>query len=335
MSLMMALASSPRPPLQAQTSGSRWWQSALGTLGAVFLGAVLLVAAWAKALDPTAFARQIAQEGLAILLPAAAVALFALGIEVFLGSALVLGLRRPWVLWPSVALVVFFLLLTGRTYYRFLQGESPADTGCGCFGNLVERTPAEAFWQDLLLLVPALALAFLGRVTPPQGTRWRLAAVSLLTVGALVFAWRAPDLPLDDLATRLRPGVAVKTLCIGQGEQRECLDGARILPELQTGAHWVVLADLADAAFTAQVEPLNAYHLAGQGPRLWVLTDASEEALFAFRFGHGPAFEVREAPTALLRPLYRQLPRSFRVQDGQVVETLNGLPPWASGPGTI
>jgi hypothetical protein len=47
------------------------------------------------------------------------------------------------------------------------------------------------------------------------------------------------------------------------------------------------------------------------------------------RFGHGPAFDVREAPAALLRPLHRSLPRSFLVEDGTVVLTSPGLPPQA------
>ena len=67
---------------------------------------------------------------------------------------------------PTAALVVFFLFLTGRAYVRHLQGIEP-ETSCGCFGNLVQRTPAEAFWGDMLLMVPALALAFLARDRGP------------------------------------------------------------------------------------------------------------------------------------------------------------------------
>ena len=65
----------------------------------------------------------------------------------------------------------------------------------------------------------------------------------------------------------------------------------------------------------------------GVDTTLWVLTSATDEQLFAFRFTSGPSFELREAPAALLRPLYRTLPRSFLVRDGRVVETYSGLPP--------
>src|SRR6185503_18282754 len=104
---------------------------------------------------------QIQTEGLAFLLSAQSVALLALALEVGLGLALLLGVRRLWVLVPAALLVAFFLFLTGRAYWRSAHGLE-VDAGCGCFGNLVERSPAEAFYQDLLMLVPALLLAFVG-----------------------------------------------------------------------------------------------------------------------------------------------------------------------------
>src|SRR5262249_12098528 len=145
-----------------------------------------LVAAWAKALDPDGFAAQIRAEGLAFLLPAGAVALVAIGLEVGLGAALVLGLRRLWVLLPAVALVAFFLLLTGRAYWKSAHGEVAQDAGCGCFGNLVQRSPAEAFWEDFALLVPALALAFAGR-EGRSPARARTAVVLAATAAAVLF----------------------------------------------------------------------------------------------------------------------------------------------------
>ena len=312
------------------------WQRAAGVAGGVFLGGVLLVAAWAKALDPAAFADQITSEGLDFLLPAAAVAAIALALEVGLGGALVLGIRRRWNLLPAAGLVVFFLFLTGRAYARHLQGIEPTGASCGCFGNLIQRTPGEAFWGDALLMVPALLLAFVALDRGPW-PRVRLAAVAALTAAAVALAWKAPDLPLDDLATRLRPGVDPGTLCAGAADDglEVCLDG--ILPELADGEHVVILADVTGEAFGTSVERLNEYHWAGSGPGLWVLTGNTEEELFGFRFGTGPAFELRETPPALLRPLYRTLPRSFLVRGGRVVETWAGLPPLdelAAGPAT-
>lgn len=70
---MSESSSSPRSP----SPEIPLWRSALGYLGGAFLGAVLLVAAWAKALDPAAFERQISREGLDFLLSAGLVAMVA------------------------------------------------------------------------------------------------------------------------------------------------------------------------------------------------------------------------------------------------------------------
>ncbi|MCB1058365.1 MAG: hypothetical protein KDD11_22925 [Acidobacteria bacterium] len=302
------------------------WKGVLGLAGGMFLGAVLLVAAWGKILDPAAFARQITLEGLDFLLPAGAVAVLALALEVGLGSALLLGLRRLWVLVPTALLVLFFVGLTGRAYWLTAHGLRDPAESCGCFGNLVQRSPAEAFWQDLLLLVPPLLLAF---VAPSWGSRRGVRARSLvaavLTIAGLVFAWKAPELPLDDLATRLKPGVAVSDLCIGDGAERVCLD--MVVPELDQGSHVVVLADLDAEGFTSSVDALNDYVFAGEGPTLWVLSSADQARLRRFFFERAPSFEIREAPGPLMQPLYRRLPRSFEVVDGRVVRTYPGLPP--------
>lgn len=305
-----------------------WW---IGTFAGAFLGVVLLVAVWAKMLDPSAFADQIRLEGLDFLFSAEAVALIALALEAGLGLALLLGVRRKWVLIPSVLLVAFFLFLTGRAWYLTANGLRSEAESCGCFGNLVQRTPEQAFWQDLLMLVPPLALAFLGRdrrtrLFPP--VRTTVAVLGAIFVAA--FAWKAPELPLDDLATRLKPGVEVGSLCIGEGGQQVCLDS--IAPELREGEHLVVMAKLDDPELEKSVDALNAFASQAGNPRLWMLAPGTPEQHRAFFWKWGPSFEVRETPQELLRPLYRRLPRAFEVKGGKVARTFSGMPPLAANP---
>lgn len=330
---------------------SPWPLRGLGFLGGFVLGAVLLVAGYAKLLDPMAFVEQIRFEGLDVLLSAEIVAFLALGLEAGLGLALVLGLRRLWVLVPTTLLVGFFLFLTGRTYWLESQGLLEEGSSCGCFGNLVQRTPAEAFWQDLVLLGIPLLLAWVGRSSdhrmfPPI----RTLLVGATTVAAVVFATQAPDLPLDDLATRLKPGVDVGNLCTGAEDNRVCM--TLVIPELMEGRHVVVMADLGEEnaeapervvapdsgeapdgasprAVAEAVPDFNDYALRGTGPRLWVVGELTPERENQLYWQWGPAFELRAAPASLLRPLYRRLPRSFLVEDGEVVETFRGLPPLA------
>jgi hypothetical protein len=309
------------------------WRRWIGYAGGAALGAVLLFAAYAKAIDPVAFSQQIRDQGLALFGSPFAWAVGALALEVGLGVALLLNLRRRGVLVAATLLVALFVFLTGRTYWRSANGLLSAEEAarCGCFGSLVERTPAEAFWQDLLLLVPALALAWTGRPAPAaaagrgEGRRRAKAGLAALSaVGAGAFAWAAPGLPLDDLATRLAPGTAISELCAGQGDDRICLDS--LVPGLAEGRHWVVLADVRAADFPALAAALNRYVGRGAEPGVSVLADLTQEEQMELFWRVAPAFELHETPAALLRPLYRTLPRTFFVEDGRVTRTQTGLP---------
>jgi hypothetical protein len=299
------------------------WRPWVGRVGAFVLGMVLLVATVAKALDPLAFAEQMRLEGLTFGLSPLAAALLALAVEGGLGLALVLGVRRLPVLVAASALVAFFLLLNGRAWWLAAQGALPAGS-CGCFGNLVQRSPQAAFWQDVAMLLPPLLLAFVGRAVGAPLPRRRLLATATGAAALVLLAWKAPELPLDDVATRLKPGVELASLC-SAGESPVCLTD--VVPELQAGRSWVTLVDVEDAP-EAWADALNARSAAGDVPVV-ALTASSSDAVHAFTWQWGPTYTVREVPAALLRPLHRRLPRSFLTQDGRVVATTPGLPPVA------
>jgi uncharacterized membrane protein YphA (DoxX/SURF4 family) len=310
------LAPALATPASSGTGRLAW----LGLAGAMALGAVLLVATVAKALDPQALADHLAAQGLTAGLPPMAAALLALVLEGGLGLALLLGVRRPPVLAAAGVLVAFFLALNARTWWMAAHG-GPVEASCGCFGNLVQRTPAAAFWQDLLLLVPPLLLAFVGRPRGAARRDFRLAAAGAGAAAFALFAWRAPELPLDDVATRLRPGVELAELCV-EGDSPLCL--ADLAPELREGRWQVVLVDVQGAPETWAPE-LNRLAETASTPLL-ALTASPGEQVAAFTWEWGPSYALREAPAPLLRPLYRRLPRSFVSEDGRVVATSAGLP---------
>jgi hypothetical protein len=53
---------------------------------------------------------------------------------------------------------------------------------------------------------------------------------------------------------------------------------------------------------------------------------AEDQYEFALK-SRAPPFDYVAVPEALIRPLYRRLPRTFVVRDGVVVKTYEGLPP--------
>jgi hypothetical protein len=145
-----------------------------------------------------------------------------------------------------------------------------------------------------------------------------------VTLAGFLLTWNAPHLPLDDVATRLKPGKETGSICSGNDDNRLCV--TNLIPELEKGAHLVVLADLSSPSFGEAAPELNQYHQRGRGPKLWVLSSSTPEEHRLFFWQRAPTFQIVEAPRTLLRPLYRTLPRSFLVSDGQVTQTFTGLP---------
>jgi len=285
----------------------------VGSLAARFLGLVLLVAAWAKVIDPARFAGELSEMTGAPPALASLLALAVVGYEAGLGAALLAGWRAVPVLAATSATFVFF---TGVVAYQmFFPSESGAS--CGCFGMLLERTPAQALTEDVVL-VAVSGLAWIGRTAAAPRSRLAVAAVAALAAVGLGLA--APSLPLDDHATALAPGMSVDATGLGDA-----------VPELATGRHLVLLLDRADPDTVAAVGPLNQ-GLGLPGGKTPVVGVAAEDAALAAQFlwTAGPAFEVRSVSPAMLRRLYRTLPRSALLDDGRVVATWNGFPPPAA-----
>lgn len=294
------------PPRDAASSGRAL--AAIGSTAGRLLGAVLVIAAWAKAVDPQAFAAEVAS-----LLPAAGVlalplAVAAIAFETGLGTALLLGWRqRAILLLASLTFAVFTAIAIGHV----LGGDSTRN--CGCFGQLLERTPAQALLENVAFLGIS-ALAWTGRA-PGRIPRWPWLP-PLAATAAAAFAVAAPRLPLDDIATGLAPGIPVT---------RTRLD--EIVPELATGRHLLVLLDRRSPEAPAQVATLNErLRLPGGTIRVWGIAADDPEVAAAFLWTAGPAFEIRSGPANLLRRLYRVLPRSALVENGRIVRTWTGLP---------
>lgn len=281
-----------------------------GSLAARLLGAVLLVAAYAKGIDPAAFALQLG--GLLPLAPAAAgvVAVVVIGFEAGLGAALLAGWRSPAVLAITNLLFVWFI---GVVAWEMIHPNA-AGGSCGCFGNLVERTPQQALLEDVGFLGLS-GVAWMGRTARASAPRRLIAGVAAAAGIALAVA--APSLPLDDRATALAPGVPIAATHLDE-----------IVPALRTGRHLVLLLDRADPTTVAAIPLLNQHLLLPGGKtKVWGFAADDPNLAAAFLWSAGPAFEVRSVPLRMLRTLYRTLPRSALIDDGRVLRTWTGFPP--------
>ncbi len=179
-----------------QEDGKRNWISIMGTISGIFLGAILIIATIGKIADPVLFVEQIRKEGLEIIFSANTVAVIALAWETLAGLALFVGIRNYWVMIPTTGLSVFFLFLTGRTFYQVLIGERQDSYECGCFGIFLQRTATEAFWQDLFILVPPIVFMLLdSRGLKKPLPKWRTIFSVLGTVVLVVYTLGWAGLP--------------------------------------------------------------------------------------------------------------------------------------------
>jgi uncharacterized membrane protein YphA (DoxX/SURF4 family) len=281
----------------------------IGRLALIATGGVFIAAGVLKALDPARFVEQTAAYGILPGPLAAPVAYGLLVYEISLGTALVLDYRRRIAV---PAAVVTFVGFIGLMAYTWAAG---GDVGsCGCFGNLVERTPAETLIEDLVFL----AIALLGLLAPPRvrpGGRARAGAVAAMGAAALVVIPIAPALPLDGLVTALKPGVSLADLKLSLPD-----------PSLKEGRHLVALLDLKAEETGPAAAALNALAGAPGSPSVAAIHADEDEVKDAFFWSHGPSFPMHRVVHEEMRRLYRRLPRYFLLEDGVVKAVWERLP---------
>src|SRR5690242_8180123 len=115
----------------------------LGTLAAYVLGGVLVLAAYAKAIDPQGFAATLRD----LPVPAGVAypsALAIIAFEAALGAALLSGSRHAFALVVTNAIFVVFVGIVA-----WQLGRPDGAAACGCFGHLLERTPRQALYEDV------------------------------------------------------------------------------------------------------------------------------------------------------------------------------------------
>lgn len=289
----------------------RSWAVWVGRIAAILLSLVLIYSAWGKALDPQGTAEIFLRKG---FLPAAIafwIIVASVGFELGLGVALLAGLRRIPVLLGACLLMTAFFGLTGYEFF-FPTKET---SSCGCFGNLVVRSPAQAFAQDGFFVL----LAFLSWLGRPRGSQrvlpWLLAV--LAGIAGCIFAFWAPSLPIDDWATLVKPGVRAVDL-------RAIVEK---VPELQRGNQLLLILDRADQATRDEMARVNRY-LVNQASNTGVFGIAEDNPTLEgeFQWTAAPGFRMESLLFSNIKPLYRKLPRVALFSDGRVIKVWNKIP---------
>jgi hypothetical protein len=182
----------------------------------------------------------------------------------------------------------------------------------------MSRGPLGVIVEDILLIAAA-ALALWLAPAPDRAARparWKTPFLTLLAVGSTAFALASPRLPIDDMATALKPGVRLGDLGLDA-----------VAGNLAEGDRLLVILELDEEASQRAVPALNALATTAGVPPLAGLTLSDDEKRAEFFFAHAPAFEILEVPASDLRRLYRRAPRTFTVHNGEVARVWQGIPP--------
>jgi hypothetical protein len=274
----------------------------------VIVAVVFLIAAALKAFDPQAFSLQIAAYNILPRLSTLAAWCFIIA-EAALAFALIVNLWPRFVTLLSITLLLLFIVVTAR---MMLGG---ASSGCGCFGALVHRSPAEVIAEDALMLF-ALLFSFLVLYREKaRGWGWKLpvtAAGALLMAAVAMFG---KALPVDALATELRPGAEFASFPL-EGATRS----------ISTGTYVVFLFSVRTPSMDADASLMNtiAQHEASP-PCFGMLVDGPSSITTA-KFQYGLAFPLAAIEPRFARSLYRTLPRAFILRNGKVIEVWSRIP---------
>ncbi|MBV8389203.1 MAG: DoxX family protein [Mucilaginibacter sp.] len=129
----------------------------------IFVGLLFIFSGLIKINDPLGFSYKLEEyfevfhigflSGFAL-----SISIILCSLEVFLGFALLIGVRAKSVAWGLLLLIIFFAFLTFYSaYFKVVQT-------CGCFGDAIPLTPWQSFSKDLVLLLLIIIL-FINRKT--------------------------------------------------------------------------------------------------------------------------------------------------------------------------
>jgi len=276
----------------------------------IIVGIVLLVAATLKSFDPSAFAEEIMSYGIT---PESWSIFLAWGLvigEWMLGLALVLNL------WPRLIIlsgIILMLLFIAVTVYAWMQGTAST---CGCFGNLVNRSPEEVLVEDtffLIMLLFALPVLWYSRQEAPVWKPVITAGGGVLAIFLLVFHMA---LPVDDISTNLKPGAVFNSWPV---------EGLHV--NMNDGRYLIVLFTLETGSDGNVIERINALTEDENLPTVIALTIDGPETLGPLSFSSGLAAQPGAIEPRFARSLYRELPRTFLLDSGEVKFVWNGIPP--------
>lgn len=287
----------------------------------ILIGAVFLAAGGLKAWEPIDFVRQIGDyQILTNLMVVKLTAWLLIVIEISLGTALIVGYQRRWSVPVASLMLLTFLVTLGWAWYN------GSTANCGCFGSWIERTPAEAFTEDLVMLIATGFAWWLHRLESTPLARWKpvtVAASTLLAITLTTYAGNSAR-QSDDPIERMRAASTAPRLLAGlkvEGLHDSLDQGQRIVVLLDTGCEHCQASVPELNRLNGQLQTLNL-------PLVALCSNQPDEiAGFVSRFG--AEFPLGKISSDDFRRLFERgrPPRLLLFKDGELLRVWDGVVP--------
>jgi uncharacterized membrane protein YphA (DoxX/SURF4 family) len=306
-----------------------WLQKNLPIAAAFVLGATFVFAGALKVFDPFSFYSQIRGYRL-VSAEIAKLAAFVLPpIEIGLGLAAMVGAYRRL---ACLALTGMLLVFMAATAHAWITGSTD---NCGCFGELVSRTPKETFYEDSVLLLLAVGGMFSDKVHWQKIGRLRIsnlhkvAAVLAVTGLSFVGSYRYGAL---DIATsgKLRAGLDASEWPISELDTRSYKKQGIDL-NLKKGTHVLVFYSPLCKHCYKSIPLVEGYRKLERVDTVAGLSHDRHRTEFHDFFIRGMRdksadYPLLTMPYEFYRTLNRSVPKTVVIETGVVRMVIPGVP---------
>ncbi|WP_373275014.1 BT_3928 family protein [Parapedobacter tibetensis] len=186
------------------------------------------------------------------------IAVVVCGLEILLGTLLLLGFWRRTVAWGLLLLILFFTFLT--FYSAFFE----VVTSCGCFGDAIPLTPWQSFIKDLVLLALILIIFFnRSHIKPVTTDRYTktITTVALVILSLGIGIYTVNYLPFIDFLPYKKGNNIPELMTLPEGaegdqyeirytlhhkssgEQKKVSDKEYIAEEIWKDENWEIVGD--------------------------------------------------------------------------------------------
>ena len=274
----------------------------------LLVGLVFLFSGALKVINAKPFVEHVHKYG---VIPPRAVlnaALAFIGMELALGSALLLCLFPQWLI-PGTILLL--LVLTGLSLWGAASGRIE---DCGCYGGLLLFTPRQSALLNLGYIL-LLGVSLSSPASEYDAVPWKISAVLLVFIVAVVLARRSLENPLLDLS-RLKPGKAWKAGWLKDISQ-----------DLRQGEHFLVFMSK-DCSYCKEWVPLmNVMGTQKDLPDVMGIMSVTDSEMEEFKSQHLIHFPIARMEKLLFRSMTDAYPTAILLENGVISNKWTGEMP--------